>query len=152
MKHYYVMCKWLYFPHLVLLGVIIFFACGKTSGIPVHSVLLQCVQHEQVSMHTHANLFPVLRGAPQLLPAGIGIDEDCMRPLHTHGDDFIIHIESPHEQNFTVGDFFEVWGEGNPYKDLSAFSVSVNGKRYTGPIGNLVLSDGLRVIIDFGDR
>lgn len=152
MKNRSAIKKWLFFPQLILLGVFIWSACGKDSEIPGETDLLQCVQHEQVSMHTHANLFPVLRGAPQLLPAGIGINGDCMRPLHTHGDDFVIHIESPHEQKFTVGDFFEVWGEGNPYQDLSVFSVSVNGKRYTGPIDNLVLSDGLRVIIDFGDR
>ncbi|MQF83147.1 hypothetical protein FIM02_03170 [SAR202 cluster bacterium AD-802-E10_MRT_200m] len=152
MKYYRLHWYWLYFPYLILFGVIVSMACSEDTELPGNSVLLQCVQHEQVSMHTHANFFPVLQGAPQLLPAGIGITEDCMRPLHTHGNDFVIHIESPQDHNFTIGDFFEVWGDGNPYKGLPVFSISVNGTRYSGPYHNLVLSDGLRVIIDFGDR
>jgi len=30
--------------------------------------------------------------------------------LHTHAADGIVHIESPVERTFTLGDFFDVWG------------------------------------------
>jgi hypothetical protein len=31
--------------------------------------------------------------------------------LHTHAADGIIHIESPIRRIYTLGDFFDVWGE-----------------------------------------
>jgi hypothetical protein len=31
--------------------------------------------------------------------------------LHTHAADGIVHIESPVDRTFTLGDFFDVWGQ-----------------------------------------
>jgi hypothetical protein len=35
----------------------------------------------------------------------------CFYWLHTHAADGIIHIESPVERRYTVGNFFDVWGQ-----------------------------------------
>jgi hypothetical protein len=35
----------------------------------------------------------------------------CFYWLHTHAADGIIHIESPIARTFTLGDFFDVWGQ-----------------------------------------
>jgi hypothetical protein len=60
----------------------------------------------------------------------------CFYWLHTHQTDGIIHIESPSQQTYTLGDFFDLWGQklsstqvGN---DKGAVIAYVNGQRYTG--------------------
>jgi len=35
----------------------------------------------------------------------------CFYWLHTHAADGIIHIESPIERTYTLGDFFDIWGQ-----------------------------------------
>jgi hypothetical protein len=35
----------------------------------------------------------------------------CFYWLHTHAADGIIHIESPSQRIYTLGDFFDVWGQ-----------------------------------------
>ena len=136
----------------LLLGVLLAAACGDDSDSTLKPALDQCIEHETISKHTHASFFPVLNGVPQILPGGVGVTADCLRPLHTHGTDFIIHIESPLDQTFVVGDFFDVWGDDNPYRDMPAINVSVNGQRYEGDYRTVVLEDDLRLVIEFSSR
>ncbi len=35
----------------------------------------------------------------------------CFYWLHTHAADGIIHIESPVHRTYTLGDFFNIWGQ-----------------------------------------
>ena len=53
---------------------------------------------------------PVLAGLPSLAALA---EANGTRPgrLHTHAADGIIHIESPVHRTFTLGDFFDVWGQ-----------------------------------------
>jgi hypothetical protein len=66
-------------------------------------------------------------GLPRLIPYGVGIApplevEPIVRGpfavggtaffwLHTHASDGIIHIESPIERTYTLGNFFDIWNE-----------------------------------------
>jgi hypothetical protein len=44
------------------------------------------------------------------IPAGIGIiPNNCIFWLHTHDDSGIIHVESPSQTSFTLGQFLQVW-------------------------------------------
>jgi hypothetical protein len=103
-------------------------------------------------MHIHATLVPILDRQPQSLPGNIGITPECMRPLHTHEADFVVHIESPKQADWSAGDFFRVWGPGNPYQGLKAVNVSVNGERYTEDYRKIVFQDGMRVVIEFASQ
>lgn len=114
-------------------------------------VLESCVNHENGEIHAHVSLVPVLYRQPQILPAGIGISDDCMKPLHTHLDDFIIHIEYSESYQFTMGDFFEVWADNNPYKDAKILSISLNGEKYDGRYEDLILVDGQNIVLEFGN-
>jgi hypothetical protein len=100
---------------------------GAASGAlnaPVDGI--QCLGSEQLLFHIHAHLTVFVNGAPRRIPAGIGIagaqtsqtpvgpyvgGGSCFYWLHTHAADGIIHIESPIERTFTLGDFFDVWGQ-----------------------------------------
>ncbi|MGZ4410221.1 MAG: hypothetical protein ACXVY6_15775 [Gaiellaceae bacterium] len=86
-----------------------------------------CQPIEQLAYHIHAHLTVFVNGVARLIPYGIGIappwivDETpdgpfvtggrCFAWLHTHASDGIVHIESPTAKTYTLGDFFDIWGE-----------------------------------------
>jgi hypothetical protein len=88
---------------------------------------ITCQTGEQVLFHIHAHLTIVVHGARRRVPAGIGIappyeveqtgsgafiaGATCFMWLHTHSADGIIHTESPIKRTYTLGDFFDIWGE-----------------------------------------
>lgn len=46
-----------------------------------------------------------------LIPGGVGFSSTCARPLHTHDTSGTIHVETDVNQNYTIGDFFLIWGK-----------------------------------------
>jgi hypothetical protein len=46
-----------------------------------------------------------------VIPANVGIDNICGKPLHTHDASGTIHVETDVNQNYTIGDFFLIWGK-----------------------------------------
>jgi hypothetical protein len=86
---------------------------------------IACGSQEQLAFHIHAHLTIFVRGAARTVPPGIGIAPplevqrtaaglyaaggQCFSYLHTHAADGIIHIESPIQRVYTLGDFFDVW-------------------------------------------
>jgi hypothetical protein len=116
---------------------------------PVDKIL--CQPREQVLFHIHARLTVFVDGRPRTVPAGIGIASpqaqatpngpfvvagSCFSWLHTHAADGIIHIESPVPRTFTLGDFFDVWGQPlSPTRIATAkgpVTAFVGGRVYTG--------------------
>jgi hypothetical protein len=87
---------------------------------------ISCDTNEQLVFHIHAHLTIMVNGTPRQVPAGIGIpgavatqtpagpfiqSGNCFYWLHTHAPDGIIHIESPVQRTYTLGEFFEEWGQ-----------------------------------------
>jgi hypothetical protein len=87
---------------------------------------ISCQSSEQTIFHIHAHLTIFVNGASRQVPAGIGIpgaraqntaqgpfiiSGNCFYWLHTHAADGIIHIESPVHRVYTLGDFFDEWGQ-----------------------------------------
>jgi hypothetical protein len=88
---------------------------------------ITCDAGEQLLFHIHAHLTIFVRGIPQQVPAGIGIappygiaptpqgpfiaGASCFMWLHTHAADGIIHTESPIARTYTLGNFFDIWGQ-----------------------------------------
>ena len=94
------------------------------AGQPVDGI--SCQTSEQTVFHIHAHLTIFVNGAARQVPAGIGIPGaqatqspqgpfietgTCFYWLHTHAADGIIHIESPIQRTFTLGNFFDIWGQ-----------------------------------------
>jgi hypothetical protein len=79
-------------------------------GPPVISGI-HCDVDEGTTYHVHAALIVRFGGELQTVPDGIGILPTCIYWLHTHAGHGIIHIEAPVETAFTLGQFFDVWGE-----------------------------------------
>jgi hypothetical protein len=89
-------------------------------------------------------------GAPALVPAGIGITNDCTLPVHTL-EEGVIHVAYKEPYGFTLGHFLYKWlGQ-----DLSRYDtkVFVNGKEHTdGRFLGLPLRDGDSIRIEFTTR
>lgn len=75
-----------------------------TLGIP-------CEASEQIAYHVHAHLNIRFGGVLQPVPANIGIQPTCFSWLHTHAAFGVIHVEAAEERPFSLGSFFDVWGQ-----------------------------------------
>ena len=99
--------------------------------------------------HIHMHLDVFVNGKKEPVPASIGIFNTAggfLTDLHTHDATGIIHLESPTKRNFTLGQFFGVWGVrltstcvGGYCKPQTAWHVYVNGMRVAGDPSKLVL-------------
>jgi hypothetical protein len=88
---------------------------------------MECVTSEGSIIHIHSYLELYVNGQPATLPPGVGIVgppgtgvsalgsdglKSCLYPLHVHdGEPNIVHIESPVQRTYTLGDFFDLWGQ-----------------------------------------
>ena len=119
------------------------------SGLPIDGI--RCDASEGAVQHIHSFLHISDRGRAVEVPAGVGIPEggQCLYWVHTHSADGMIHIESPVKRTFTLGQFFDVWGQ--PLSRTAAASaraphgrtlrVSVNGKSWKGDPRTIPLRD-----------
>lgn len=122
-------------------------------------VTRECVTHGQLGMHIHPQLSILVNGGHLAIPANIGITADCMRPVHTHDASSQLHVEWTSKRDFTLGDFFRVWGKtfnkGQifDYKanDTHAVSLTVNGVP-SQEFEKLVLRDNDQIVIEYKRR
>ena len=119
-------------------------------------VALTCTTDMATEFHVHPNLSIIISGERQVLPANIGIKPTCMSSLHTHTADGVIHVESPEKRDFTLSDFFAVWGESFTKDEVLGFKadathqirVTVNGVE-VDTYENTVLKDLEKIVISY---
>jgi len=114
---------------------------------------IQCGSKEELAYHIHAHLTVFDNGQARSLPGGIGIPGSqveqssagpvavggqCIYWLHTHAPDGVIHIESPTQRIYSLGDFFDEWHQPLSSTqvggDRGPVTAMVNGKRWTGSV------------------
>ncbi len=117
------------------IGVGIYYAPSTPEG---------CISgHTGIAYHWHTELLVYEDGNLVMIPANVGIEPGCMKPIHTHAEDNKIHIEpSDADMRFTVGDFLEEWGRpfSNPQR------MTVDGES-VDPSSDIILLDGMVVEI-----
>lgn len=146
----------------------------KGSGSPANGAtvdgFMQCVSSEGTVTHIHSYIEIYVNGTQQTVPPGIGIvapegsgssalasngNQTCLYPLHVHdGEPNIIHEEAPTKRTYTLGNFFDVWGQQLSSTTLGShtatsahaltFYVSdASGKmvKYTGNPRNIPIED-----------
>jgi len=142
---------------LILLVLTLALSACFTPPSPL-DVTKEYVQHGKVSaMHWHPHLTITVDGKNVVVPKDIGVeshssDTEKMRILHTHDDSGKIHVESPRRQDFTLGEFFRVWGKRfeDPFGDGKAYGirVTVDGEEITEPLPH-VLRDREEIRIEY---
>ena len=137
------------------------------TGQPVDHI--GCQTGEQTLFHIHAHLAIFVNGTARQVPAAIGIPGaqaqqtpngpfiaagTCFYWLHTHAPDGIIHIESPVQRTYTLGEFFDEWGQPlGPARVGPATGRVValyNGKVYRGNPRDLPLTAHAQIELDIG--
>jgi hypothetical protein len=140
---------------------------SKASGKTVDGI--SCDTAEQTVYHIHAHLTVFVNGAARQIPAAIGIpgaqaqntptgpfiiSGSCFYWLHTHAADGIIHIESPVHRTYSLGDFFDIWGQplgpdqvGPAHGPVTAM---YNGQVYRGNPRNIPLEKHAQIQLEVG--
>lgn len=119
-------------------------------------VALLCTTDMATQFHIHPNLTILINGEKQEIPPNIGINVTCMTSIHTHDGGGVIHVESPIEKDFTLGDFFAVWDKPFDSQNILSFQVdeahtivvSVNGE-VVDTFENTILRDKDDIVISY---
>ena len=139
----------------------------KATGQKVDGI--GCDTSEQVLFHIHAHLTLFVNGSARQVPAGVGIPDakaqntpqgpfigsgQCFYWLHTHAADGIIHTESPIHRTYTLGNFFDEWGQplgpeqAGPEK--GHVTAIYNGKVYQGNPRDIPLNAHAQIQLEVG--
>jgi hypothetical protein len=139
----------------------------STQGQTIDSI--SCQTSEQVLFHIHAHLAVFVNGQQNVIPAGIGIPGavfqstsvgpfvgtgTCFYWLHSHTADGVIHIESPLTRTYTLGNYFDIWGQPLDATHVGPASgpvtAYVDGQRDTGNPRDIALNAHTVVQLDVG--
>jgi hypothetical protein len=140
---------------------------GAASGATVDGI--RCDASEQVEYHIHVHLAVFVDGSGRSIPYGIGVVAPaptrtpqgpfaqatrCYYWLHTHATDGVIHVESPSPRRYTLGQFFDIWGQpltgGRVGQGIGRVTASVDGARYTGDVRSIPLTEREDIQLDVG--
>ncbi len=130
---------------------------------------VQCNSGEQVAYHIHTHLAVYVNGVLRPISPGIGTvapvpqqtangvfdsASSCYYWLHVHAQDGVIHVESPTNTTYTLGQFFAIWGQPLSKTRVGPatgnLTVYVNGKAYTGDPTTIPLGSRENIQIDVG--
>lgn len=132
---------------------------------------IKCEQNERLAFHIHVHLTAFVNGKPRRIPAGIGVwprlqaqsgrvgqfavtHGECLSWVATHFPDGIIHVEAPFKRGFTLGEFFDVWGQplgpdvaGSVHGHVTAI---VNGRVWTASPRSIPLNAHAQIQLEVG--
>jgi len=142
-------------------------ASSTTQGSTVDGI--QCAPVEQLAYHIHSHLQVYIDGQPRALPAAIGMvdpvaqqtpygpfygAQQCIYWLHTHATDGVIHVESPTARIYTLGNFFDEWGQPLSGTQVAGakgkVTAFVNGKPWTKDPRTIALVPHAAIQLDVG--
>jgi hypothetical protein len=118
-------------------------------------VHLDALTSEGTVLHIHQHLDVFVNGKHVAVPAGIGIDDNTfLTEIHTHDSSGIVHVESPVQQTFGLGQLFGEWGVKLTSNCLGRYCGDlhwwVNGTEQTGNPADLALSSHQEIVIAIG--
>jgi len=116
------------------------------ASVPSESTLAQNMQlagldklsAEGTVMHIHTHLDVVVNGNSFAVPAKIGIAAGFISPIHTHDTSGVIHIESPVQKDFKLGQFFDEWGVTLNDNCVASYCADNNNKLVAAVNGKAV--------------
>jgi hypothetical protein len=131
---------------------------------------IKCDQLEQVAYHIHAHIAVFVNGSQRTIPEGIGIlpprqtqsgatgqfvvGGQCFYWLHAHTADGVIHIESPTQTIYTLGQYFDIWRQPLSANQVGPATGPVtayaNGKLFTGNPRSIPLDKHTLIQLDVG--
>ena len=134
-----------------------FFGFGSGASLrSTREIAMSCTLDMYTQFHIHPQLKIIINGKEEIIPPNIGVSLTCMHPLHTHDAVGTIHIESPEQRDFTLGDFFAVWDKKFSKEQILDYVVdaqheivaTVDGKP-NQDFENLILKDKQQIVIEY---
>jgi len=127
----------------------------------LRAIGLPALSEEGQVVHIHQHLDIYVDGKPVQVADDIGIDPNggFISPLHTHlQTEGVLHVESPTQSRFSLGQFFAVWGlrldenciGGKCAADGKQLRTWVNGKPVTGDPTRIVLDEHQEIVLAYG--
>ncbi|MDQ2730259.1 MAG: hypothetical protein M3Y56_01255 [Armatimonadota bacterium] len=120
----------------------------------------------QSAYHVHVHLSIFFNGVQIALPEGIGIPNpqelrpglvnngNCFYWLHTHDHTGNIHVEAPAKATYTLGNFFDVWGELLTTSNVASLegpvTAYVDGVAFTGDPATITLTPYKEITLEVG--
>ena len=129
----------------------------EPSGQTVDGV--HCDAMEGAVFHIHQHLTILAHGKPVTVADDIGrpVLANCFYWIHTHTPDGLIHVESPVFRTFTLGQFFDIWGQplsatavGPARIPKGALRVYLDGSPYTGDPRKIELTQHADITLEAG--
>ncbi len=106
---------------IVVVVVAVVIALPKNgNAVPLPGYLDRCVVSSLV-YHSHPGLSIVINGSSFTIPANVGFGS-CARPIHTHDTTGTLHVETDENRDYTLGDFFLIWGNGENNAQRAIFN------------------------------
>ncbi len=126
-----------------------------------------CLRDDLPAQHVHVHLVILDDGANVVVPAGIGVGRPwgvepdgfiatgtCFAWLHTHDTTGVVHVVSPEQKSFTLGQLFAVWGQplrhGGALNYTGRLTVLVNGRPYGQDPGSVMLVNLSNIVLELG--
>jgi hypothetical protein len=142
---------------------------GQAQGPTVDGI--SCDTSEQVVYHIHAHLAVYTNGTSRIIPEGIGVVPPtqivqtsggpivvagkCFYWLHSHTADGIIHVESPSQRVYTLGNYFDIWNQplsatqvGPAHGQVTAY---VDGEPFNSDLRSIPLNAHTLIQLDVGN-
>lgn len=126
----------------------------------LRAIGLPALSQEGNALHIHQHLDLFIHRDHLSVPANIGVNEAArfISPVHTHDTSGVLHVESPTVQNFTLGQFFDIWGVrfdkecigGYCTDATNTLNVFVNGASFTADPRSLVLASHQEIVVAYG--
>ncbi len=128
------------------------------TGQPVAGISCDAMEGQRIHIHQHLLILDHGHSVPVPYDVGRPAGNQCLYWLHTHTPDGVIHIESPANRTFTLGDFFAIWGQPLSTtraatafaKEGSKLKVWVDGKPYAGDPAKIPLVAHADIVIEAG--
>ncbi len=129
---------------------------AQGAGQPIAGI--ECSETEQVNYHVHAHLAIFVNGQEQTVPANIGIEPTCLYWLHTHDASGVIHVEAPQQGDYTLGQFFDIWGQPLSSTELLDHKADaqhqvvayVNGRKFDGSLRDIPITPHAVIVLEYG--
>ncbi|MCC3316747.1 hypothetical protein A5780_30565 [Nocardia sp. 852002-20019_SCH5090214] len=125
----------------------------RRAGLPM-------LAEEGAVEHIHIHLDVLVDGKPVAVPANIGVDRSTgkMSPLHSHDNSGVVHIESPVQRKYSLGELFSEWSvslsEGNigalRAADGQALHAYVDGQLRQGNPAAITFNEHDEVALVYG--
>ncbi len=143
--------------------IVIILALIVLATIGVSVAAAQFAKSNTLVMHIHPQLSITSNSLPVTVPALIGISASLWKdhsldqygtgglsPIHTHDTSGQIHVESNTPRDFTLHEFFAIWGQpsdGSAINGKPVTSLTVGGVHQASPTQDVVFKDLQQIAI-----